>query len=196
MRHFLTSLFLFAALFQRALAGDLIPIVDSNALTKNAVTKLANGDILIEFIRAEESFENWTTLAAYRYQRLPGLSNDPNRYALAMQQVIKQANPAAPVKVSNDDHPDEAMLDFLTWPVDQSYVELDVFRFVRSRDGAGVVSLQLASKFVPQKVTVSQEGFNAYQRQLTAVRERRKSWIKQVESTDLRLVEAHLLEQH
>lgn len=188
-------LLLLAAFVQHALAADLIPSVDGEALAKRSVAKPANGDKLLEFIREEESFENWTKLVAYRYQRLPGLSNDPIKYAFAMEQMIKQVNPAAPVKVSRNEKSSEAILDFLTWPKDQSYMELNVFRFGKSKDGTAVVSIQLASKFVPAKLIWSQDSVNEYERQVKVIRERRQSWIKQATEVDLQLIEAELSNQ-
>lgn len=109
------------------------------------------------------------------FQRLPGLSNDPIKYAFALEQAIKQQYPAAPVKVSKDEQSNEAILDFVTWPKDQSYMELDVFRFGKSKDGNAAVSIQLASKFVPPKPIFSQDGVNEYERELKAIRDRRQS---------------------
>ena len=192
MHRFITLLLLLTAFFQHALAEGVIPSIDGEAFIKKSVAKPTAGDRLFEFVREEESFEKWTKLVGYRYQRLPGLSNDPIKYAFAMEQMIKQQNPAAPVKVSQNEQANEAILDFVTWPVDQSYMELNVFRFAKSKDGNSVVSIQLANKFLPPKPTFSQDGVNEYERQLKAIRDRRQSWIKQAGEADLQLIEAEL----
>ena len=192
MRRLIPLLLIVTTLFQQALAEGLIPSVDGETFSKTSIARPANGDRLFEFVRDEESFDKWTKLVAYRYQRLPGLRNDPIEYAFAMERAIKQQNPAAPVKVSKNEGSNEAILDFLTWPRDQSHMELNVFRFGRSKDGNAVVSVQLASRFVPSKPTFSQDGVNEYERQLKVFRDRRTSWIKHVLEADLQLIEAEL----
>ena len=192
MHRFVTLLVLLTAFLQHALAEGLIPSIDGEAFIKKSEAKPGVGDRLFEFVREGESFEKWTKLVGYRYQRLPGLGNDPIKYAFAMEQMIKQQNPAAPVKVSKNEQSNEAILDFVTWPRDQSYMELNVFRFGKSKDGNHVVSIQLANKFLPPKPTFSQDGVNEYERQLKAIRDRRQSWIKQATETDLQLIEAEL----
>jgi hypothetical protein len=195
MRRLISLLLLVTTLFQQALAEGLVPTVDGETFAKTSVAKPANGDRLFEFIRDEETFDKWTKLVAYRYQRLPGLRNDPIEYAFAMERVIRQQNPAAPVKVIKNEGSYEAILDFLTWPKDQSYMELNVFRFGKSKDGSAVVSVQLASRFVPPKPTFSQDGVNEYERQVKVIRDRRTSWIKHVIEADLQLIEAELLKE-
>ena len=195
MRRLIPLLLLVTTLFQHALAERLMPTVDGEIFSRTSIAKPANGDRLFEFVRDEESFDKWTKLVAYRYQRLPGLRNDPIEYAFAMERAIKQQNPAAPVKVSQNEGSNGAILDFLTWPQDQSHMELNVFRFGKSKDGSAVVSVQLASKFVPYKPTFSQDSANEYERQLKVIRDRRKSWIKHVTEADLQLIEADLLQE-
>ncbi|NNG24659.1 hypothetical protein [Telluria aromaticivorans] len=195
MHRFFPLLLLLAAFCPHARSEGFIPRVDGEAFAKKSVAKPVSGDRLFEFIKEDESFDSWTKLIAYRYQRLSGLSNDPIKYAYAMQHAITQQNPAAAVKVSENQQTHEAVLDFVTWPKDQSYVELNVFRFVKSKDGNAVVSIQLANKFVPPKPTFTQDGVEKYQQQLMVIRDRRKSWIKQATDADLQVIEAELLKE-
>jgi len=112
-----------------------------------------------------------------------------------MERLVKQTNPQAPVKVSRNEQSSEAIVDFLTWPQDQSYMELNVFRFWKSKDGNAVVSVQLANKFVAPKPEWSQNGANEYQRKLNEVRERRQNWIKQIAEITILPIEEQLANQ-
>ncbi|MBK9447190.1 MAG: hypothetical protein IPO00_14610 [Betaproteobacteria bacterium] len=180
-------------LTQIAFAAELTPTLDGESFTNQFVGKQPNGDKLLEFVRPTESFNNWTKLVGYRYQQLPALSNDPMKYALAMERLVKQTNPQAAVKISRNEQSGEAIVDFLTWPQDQSYMELNVFRFWKSKDGNAVVSVQLANKFVAPKPERSQNGANEYQRKLNEVRERRQNWIKQVADISIVAIEEQLV---
>lgn len=180
-----------------AVAEDaLLPVsVDGEPFTKKFVGRQPNGDRLLELVRDNESFDNWTKLVGYRYQQLPGLGNDPLKFAAFMGQIVKQANPQANFQVLENEKTNEAIIDFLTWPKDQKYMELNVFRFWKSKDGNAVVSLQLAYRFDPSKPAFTQESANDIERKGRELRERRQSWIKQAAESDTRLVEAALFGQ-
>lgn len=177
------------------IAAELTPTLDGESFTNQFVGKPPNGDKLLEFVRPTESFSNWTKLVGYRYQQLPALANDPIAYALAMERLVKKTNPQAPVKVIRNEQSSEAIIDFLTWPPDQSYMELNVFRFWKSKDGKAVVSVQLAYKFVAPKPEWSQNGASEYQRKLNEVRERRQNWIKQIAEITVLPIEEQLVNQ-
>jgi hypothetical protein len=195
MLRLLQTLLLSFFLTQIAFAVELTPTLDGESFTNQFVGKQPNGDKLLEFVRPTESFNNWTKLVGYRYQQLPALSNDPMKYALAMERLVKQTNPQAPVKVTRNELSGEAIVDFLTWPQNQSYMELNVFRFWKSKDGNAVVSVQFANKFVAFKPELSQNGVNEYQRNLNEIRERRQNWIKQVADISIMPIEEQLINQ-
>ncbi|MFA6061673.1 MAG: hypothetical protein WC736_03600 [Gallionella sp.] len=194
MRHF-AQVLLLLAFCQVAVAEDVFPTVDGETFTIKLVEKPPNGDKLLEFVRNSESFNNWTKLVGYRYQQLPGLGNDPIKYASAMGQMVKQANPQANFQVLKNEHANEAIIDFLTWPKDQKYMELNVFRFWKSNDGKAVVSLQLAYRFETPKPALTQESVNEFERKGKELRERRHSWIKHATESNAKLIEGALLVQ-
>jgi hypothetical protein len=74
-------------------------------------------------------------------------------------------------------------------------MELNVFRFWKSKDGNAVVSVQFANKFVAFKPELSQNGVNEYQRNLNEIRERRQNWIKQVADISIMPIEEQLINQ-
>lgn len=171
-----------------------MPTLDGESFDKRFDGAPPNGDKLIEFVRDNETFDSWTKLVAYRYQQLPGLESDPVKYASALGQAVKQANPQAAVKVARDEKSGDAVLDFVTWPVDQKYMELNVWRFWKSADGKAVISLQLAHKFpAPKQPDLTPDGFAEYQRALQAVRVRRFAFLKQATDLDTKLVEGALV---
>jgi len=197
MRRFAQVLLLLLVFCGIAAAEEAMPTisVDGELFTKKFVGKPRNGDKLLEFVRNSESFDNWTKLVGYRYQQLPGLGNDPVKYATAIGQIVKQANPQANFQVLKSEQNNEAIIDFLTWPKDQKYMELSVFKFWKSNDGKAVISLQLAYRFEPPKPVFTQEGVNEFERRGKELRERRQTWIKQAAESDKKVIEAALLVQ-
>ena len=195
MRRFAQVFVLLLVFCRVAVAEDVSPIVDGEAFTKKFIGKPPNGDKLLEFVRDSESFENWTKLVGYRYQQLPGLGNDPIKYASAMGQMVKRVNPQANFQVLKNEQANEAIIDFLTWPKDQKYMELNVFRFWKSKDGKAVVSLQLAYRFETPKPALTQESVNEFERKGKEFRERRHSWIRHATESDATPIEGALLLQ-
>lgn len=153
---------------QVALAQETA-VLDGELFTKKFVGKPPNGDKLVEVIRENETFENWTKLIGYRYQQLPGLENDPKKVAVAMVKIARAVNPEARYGVLVSDKDGEAILHFLTWPPGQRFFELNVFRYARSADAKAVVSVQLAYRFTE----LSEESIKTVNGILT-------SWINQI----------------
>ncbi len=94
-----------------AVAQDSAVTFDGEEFTKKFIGKPRNADKLTEYVRATESFENWTKLIGFRYQQLPGIQNDPKKAAIAMGQVLKAKNPNTPVRVIENDPVSEALID-------------------------------------------------------------------------------------
>jgi hypothetical protein len=173
-------LLLLAILAAPAMAQDLITI-DGEPFARKFVGSPPNGDKLLEFVREGESFEKWTKLVAYRYQKLPGADNDPKRVATGIAQSVKARYPESRSSVIANEKNNEALVDFLIRSPDGKFMEFNVFRYVRSADGAAVVSLQMAHRFDD----VSEEGAER-------IRRLRESWIKQAISFDMSRVHAAL----
>jgi len=195
MRRFAQVLLLLLVFCRVAVAEEVSPTVDGEAFAKRFVGNPPNGDKLLEFVRDSESFDNWTKLVGYRYQQLPGLGNDPIKYASAMGQMVKKVNPQANFQILKNEQANEAIIDFLIWPKDQKYMELNVFRFWKSKDGKAIISLQLAYRFETPKPALTQESVNEFERKGKEIRERRNSWIKQAAESDTKLIDAALLVQ-
>jgi hypothetical protein len=99
---------------------------------------------LIEYVRADETVENWTKLFAVR--NFPQ-KDDPAKAVKAFQQVIKQHNPMAGVQVLVKEDGSEAMIDFLTWETGAEQVELNIHRYLKKPGHPGLISFQFAYRF-------------------------------------------------
>lgn len=162
--------------------------LDGKAFTKRFVGHPPHGDKLIEYIRPDENFGAWTKLIGLRAQHLPRLRNDPVTTAQAMAAFVKRTNPRAQLRLMTKHDKSEAMLDFLTWPPGGKYLEFDVFRYARSRDGKTVVSLQLARRFTD----LSPQGQQRFRIQFPLIR---NAWIRQAAGFDMNAVRASLGQQ-
>lgn len=131
------------------------------------------GDRVVEFVRPKENLDNWTRLVGLRFQQMPFLGNDPVAAALQLEQVVKKNNPQARTSVMSNADKTDATIDFLTWN-DQESVEFNVFRYVKSPDGRGLVSLQVAHRFRVQEPQVAEK-----------LRLTRMAWVQQVIEHDM-----------
>lgn len=134
----------------------------------------SNGDRLVEFVRPTESLNNWTRLVGLRYQQMPFLNNDPVAAALQLEKVVMKANPQARTSVMSNEAKTDATIDFLTWTDGQDIMEFNVFRYVKSPDGRGLVSLQVAQRFHSGQPQVAEK-----------LRATRASWVRQVVQYDM-----------
>jgi hypothetical protein len=98
------------------------------------------GESIREYIPEGEKLDSWTRLASIReYSAL----HDPKAVAANLVRILKQNNPRAPSSVSENEQTGEVMVDFVTWPPDEAFVEFNVWKY-RRRDGGGLVAHQYA----------------------------------------------------
>jgi hypothetical protein len=93
-----------------------------------------------EYIPEGEKLESWKKLASIReYPKL----NDPKALAANLVQTLKKQNPNAPSSMIENPNSGEVMVDFITSPPDNSFVEFDIFKY-SPKAGGGVVAQQYA----------------------------------------------------
>jgi hypothetical protein len=109
---------------------------------------------LVEYVRAEETLENWTKLFALR--NFP-TSDNPSAAVAVFAQVVKQHNPQAGVQVLVKEDGSEAMIDFLTWAKGAGHMELNIHRYLRRPEYPGLISYQFAYRFRTTPDTTAQE---------------------------------------
>ena len=177
MRNIGAILFFTFCLVLPAIAQDTPIKLDGEIYTKQFIGNPPNGDKLMEFVRETETFEKWTKLIGVRYQQLPGVGNDPKRVAQGMAQIVKASNPKSNSSIIANETNSEAIIDFLTWPSTGEYLEFNVFRYVKSKDGNGVVSLQYAKRFTSDTPPTIEQ-----------FKSLRKSWVSQAAEFDMGVV--------
>lgn len=93
-----------------------------------------------EYIPEGEKLESWKKLASIReYPK----SNDPKALATELVQTLKKQNPNAPSSMIENPKTGEVMVDFITMPPNNSFVEFNVFKY-GPKPGGGVVAQQYA----------------------------------------------------
>ncbi len=101
-----------------------------------------DGEVIQEFIPRGQTLENWTELTAIRaYQQF----NDPLAFANGMLAEVEKKDADAPTVLMSNKETGGAVLAFIVWPEDRSFVEFNIFRFEK-RDGGGLVSQQFAQR--------------------------------------------------
>jgi hypothetical protein len=98
------------------------------------------GERFKEYIPTGQKLESWTNLASVReYSN----ANDPLQFAEGLSRVTKQHNPAAQTAIVHNADANVAIIDFVTWPPNLSFVEFNVFRIETSGAG-GLIAYQYA----------------------------------------------------
>jgi hypothetical protein len=118
------------------------------------------GETVKEYLPEGQKLDSWEQLASIReYAQL----DDPKAVAENLVRLLKQQNPSAPHQLVQKQDTREVMVDFVTWPADVSFVEFNVFKYSKKKDG-GLIAQQYALRNYsdPQK----------FLRELKPVRER------------------------
>ena len=113
MRSIAAALFLFVSLLAQGAGSGALFAVDGEVFTRKFVGAPPNQDQLIEYVREAESFDSWTRLIGLRYQRLPGVGNEPKQAAAVLAQVVKSKDPQSQSRVIVNEQTNEALIDFL-----------------------------------------------------------------------------------
>lgn len=99
---------------------------------------------LMEFVRGDETVDNWTKLLAVRnFMKL----EDPGQSAAAVGKTLQQMQPEAKYRLLEKEDGSEAIIDFITWPADGSYLEFNIHRYLKKPGYPGLISYQFAYKF-------------------------------------------------
>jgi hypothetical protein len=93
-----------------------------------------------EYLPEGQKFESWTRLASIR--ELPNLNN-PRAVAENVLRALKQRNPGAQSAMIQNPKTGEVIIDFVTWPPDNAFVEFNIFKYAR-KEGGGLIAQQYA----------------------------------------------------
>jgi len=139
-------IFLYLTGFSHSIAAENSSVtINGEKFSKTFVGNSPNGDKLIEFVKENESFKNWTKLIAFRYQQLPKIKNEPKQAGIAMYKISQASYPGTKLGMMLNKTETDAIVHFLAWPKNgEKYIEFNIFRYVKSRDNNAVVSLQVA----------------------------------------------------
>lgn len=98
------------------------------------------GERVREFLPEGQKFSSWTKLASLReYPKL----NDPRAVAENLVRALRQQNPGAQSAIIQNPKTGEVIVDFVTWPADNAFVEFNIFKYSR-KEGGGLVAQQYA----------------------------------------------------
>lgn len=96
-----------------------------------------------EYILPGETLETWTKMVALHiYHDKADMT--PEQFVMAFADIIKKMNPDATPNLSRNEKKGEAMIEFLTWPPDRAYAELNIFKF--KKHNGKLVGFQYASR--------------------------------------------------
>lgn len=104
-----------------------------------AHTDATTDQALEEYLREGETLENWTKMVSVRAFKS---FNDPKELVRLFVGELKKQHPNAPYEVARIPETREVLLDFVTWPPDGTYAEINIWKF--RKISAGVVAFQFA----------------------------------------------------
>jgi hypothetical protein len=84
---------------------------------------------LREFIPVDQKLESWTKLASIREY---DSDKSPAENVEVFKNVLKEKYPQTSTTVTDNPQTDEAIIDFLVWADDRSFVEFNVFKYRRA----------------------------------------------------------------
>lgn len=130
-------------------------------------------DKLVELIRENETFENWTELIGIRSQYMPKINNEPLGYAKAMSELAKKINKHTNPTIHTNNNKTEAILYYSLWGEEMKFMEFNVWRFKKSKDGNAIESIQFVFRIPTTEIGVN------------TLKNSRDKWIERAFSFDM-----------
>lgn len=93
-----------------------------------------------EYIPGDQKLERWTVLASIR--EFPGLNDVPATVGALIKQLNKDY-PQSPFSLIENPDTGDAIVDFVVWPADGSFVEFNILRYQKNPAG-GLIAQQYA----------------------------------------------------
>lgn len=95
-----------------------------------------------EYLLKGQTLEAWKKLMGY-YEFIN--LHDAKDAAQTLVKVLKAQNPDFPSDIIYNEATGEAVVDFVTWPKDESYVEFNVWKYQKNPNG-GLIAIQYAER--------------------------------------------------
>lgn len=96
---------------------------------------------ITEFLPEGQDLKSWTQLASIR--TFPKLT-EPRTAAAGLLRAVRENNPNAKSIMAENPKNGDVIIDFVTWPRDQSFVEFNIFRYTKK--GGGLLMEQYAQR--------------------------------------------------
>jgi hypothetical protein len=97
---------------------------------------------LKEYIPKGETLEKWQTLSSVRiFKKM----DDPKQAVIELGKRVKEQNPLSQQAIMHNAKSNEACIDFITWPEDTSFVEFNIFKYAKNKEG-GLIAYQFAMR--------------------------------------------------
>ena len=109
---------------------------------KKAFSDKSEAGPFSEYLPAGQKLETWTKLMGYFVFSDP---QNPMEAATLLARVVKEQNPGAQANVITNDATGEAIVDFVTWPKDQAFIEFNIWKYRKAPQG-GLIALQYAER--------------------------------------------------
>jgi hypothetical protein len=94
-----------------------------------------------EFLPSGEELKSWKRLTSIRtFSKL----TEPRTAAAGLLRAVRENNPEAKSILAENPKNGDVIIDFVTWPRDQSFVEFNIFRY--SKKGGGLLMEQYAQR--------------------------------------------------
>ncbi|MEX1117224.1 MAG: hypothetical protein WEB60_00380 [Terrimicrobiaceae bacterium] len=96
---------------------------------------------MTEFLPEGQDLKSWSRLTSIRI--FPKLT-EPRTAAAGLLRAVRENNPDAKSILVENPKTGDVIIDFITWPRDQSFVEFNIFRY--SKKGGGLQMEQYAQR--------------------------------------------------
>ncbi len=175
----------------QSFAGEATVTFEGESFEGGYVGNPTPDEHVLEFLPKMATRETWLKKVTYRYERLPGLGNDPEKAAQLMANMTKSFSTRAETRISTSGN--EALLDSTSLTRDEKYIILNVYRYAKSTDGEAVISVQVAYRVKVVTMPAPWEDVVRYKNGLDYVRNARSSWRDRIGAFDMKHVEAELI---
>ena len=136
--------------------SDVIPVINKEVYSNVVVLNGLEDTEVVRYYRENEGEQAWNRMVAYQYDYSDGAEATPKKTVTDLVTTLKNSDPTFRYKLSGDPEGRVYLLDYLIYPPDRQFVQLNVLRIEEVADTDGVVIVKFSVR-LPNLANLTQE---------------------------------------
>ena len=136
--------------------SDVIPVINKEVYSNVVVLNGLEDTEVVRYYRENEGEQGWSRMVAYQYDYSDGSEATPKKTVTDLVASLKNSDPTFRYQLSGDPEGRVYLLDYIIYPPNRQFFQLNVLRIEEVADTDGVVIVKFSVR-LPNLANLNQE---------------------------------------